>query len=90
MKLLGRQQNSSVAKQRCNHPLAVVVDPTEREIRELEVMLAKCPHCSQWVPGDGPIMATLSGLEHAPGAEPLDPKDVDWRKIDRSHSGEKS
>lgn len=45
---------------RCNHPLAVVVDPTERDLRELERMLAQCPVCSRWAPGDGPIMAVLS------------------------------
>jgi hypothetical protein len=66
MKLLQRnssQENSSVAIQRCNHPLAVIVDPTDGEIREFEAMLAKCPNCSQWVPGDGPIMAVLSSGE---------------------------
>jgi len=65
MKLLRNpsQQNSSLAKQRCNHPLAVIVDPTDGEVRELEAMLAKCPNCSQWVPGDGPIMAVLSSDE---------------------------
>jgi hypothetical protein len=48
---------------RCNHPLAVIVDPTEQELKELETMLARCPNCSQWHPGDGPIMAVLdSGL----------------------------
>ena len=65
MKLLQRNtptENSS--KQRCNHPLAVVVDPTDGEIRELEAMLAKCPNCSQWLPGDGPIMAVLSSDEN--------------------------
>jgi hypothetical protein len=45
---------------RCNHPLALIVDPTERELKELETMLARCPNCSQWHPGDGPIMAVLS------------------------------
>ena len=61
MKLLQRNtpQESSL-KQRCNHSLAVVVDPTDRELHELEAMLAKCPNCSQWQPGDGPIMAVLS------------------------------
>ncbi len=45
---------------RCNHPLAVIVDPTERELKELETMLARCPNCSQWHPGQGPIMAVLT------------------------------
>lgn len=45
---------------RCNHPLAVILDPTDRELKELETMLARCPNCSQWHPGDGPIMAVLS------------------------------
>jgi len=45
---------------RCNHPLAVIVDPTEQELKELETMLARCPNCSQWHPGDGPIMAVLN------------------------------
>ena len=40
---------------RCNHPLAVIVDPTEQELKELETMLARCPNCSQWHPGDGKI-----------------------------------
>ena len=48
---------------RCNHPLAVIVDPTERELKELETMLARCPSCSQWHPGDGPIMAVLTSRE---------------------------
>ena len=43
----------------CNHPLAILVDPTEVELRELERMLAECPNCSRWTPGDGPIMAIL-------------------------------
>jgi hypothetical protein len=47
-------------KTRCNHPLAVVVDPSEQEIKELESMLARCPNCSKWHPGDGPIMAVLT------------------------------
>ena len=96
MKLLGcdsRQQNSSVIKQSCNHPLAVLVDPTESEIHELEAMLAKCPNCSQWAPGDGPIMAILSGLEHAAGAAPLDPMGHGWSKtksIRSAHGGRNS
>jgi hypothetical protein len=58
------QQDSLLSKQQCNHPHAVVVDPTDREVRELEAMLAGCPNCSQWVPGDGPIMAVLSSNEN--------------------------
>jgi hypothetical protein len=50
---------------RCNHPLAVIVDPTERELKDLETMLAHCPNCSQWHPGDGPIMAVLSSRENS-------------------------
>jgi hypothetical protein len=48
------------ALNRCNHPIAVLIDPSERELRELEAMLTKCPNCSQWAPGDGPIMAVLT------------------------------
>jgi hypothetical protein len=44
---------------RCHHPLAVLVDPSERQLTELETMLARCPNCSQWRPGQGPIMAVL-------------------------------
>jgi len=44
----------------CNHPHAVIVNPSERELREFEAMLASCPNCSRWSPGDGPIMAVLS------------------------------
>jgi hypothetical protein len=45
---------------RCNHPLAVVVDPTDQQVQQLEAMLSNCPNCSQWTPGDGPIMAVIS------------------------------
>lgn len=45
---------------RCRHPLAVIVDPSERQLTELETMLARCPNCSQWQPGHGPIMAVLT------------------------------
>jgi hypothetical protein len=61
------QHNSStqdrvrITDRHCNHPLAVVVDPTDRQLSELEAMLAQCPNCSRWTPGDGPIMATLPG-----------------------------
>lgn len=44
----------------CNHPHAVIVNPSERELREFEAMLASCPNCSRWSPGDGPIMVVLS------------------------------
>lgn len=63
MKIGKRQASVEAAaplKTRCNHPLAVVVDPSEQEIKELETMLARCPNCSQWHPGDGPIMAVLT------------------------------
>ena len=43
------------AEYRCNHPLAVVVDPTDRELRESEPMLAHGPVCTRWPPGDGLI-----------------------------------
>jgi len=45
---------------RCNHPSAVLVDPTDKELRELEVMLATCPNCSKWAHGNGPIMAVIA------------------------------
>ena len=66
MKLFKRNSSSDSQRPvtaRCNHPLAVIVDPTEREVKELETMLAHCPNCSQWHPGDGPIMAVLSSAE---------------------------
>jgi hypothetical protein len=59
--------DSRSAKHRCSHPLALVIDPTDREISELEQMLANCPSCSQWSPGDGPIMAVL--LSHNDGGD---------------------
>ncbi len=37
---------------------ALVIPLEDKELQELEAMLAKCPNCSQWMPGDGPIMAT--------------------------------
>ena len=55
------QAGARVTDHRCNHPLAVVIDPTDHQLRELEAMLAQCPNCSRWTPGDGPIMATLPG-----------------------------
>lgn len=62
------KRNATSGKQRpvtprCNHPLAVIVDPTERELKELETMLARCPNCSQWHPGNGPIMAVLTSRQ---------------------------
>jgi len=55
------QDSVRITDRHCNHPLAVVVDATDRQLRELEAMLAQCPNCSRWTPGDGPIMATLPG-----------------------------
>jgi hypothetical protein len=57
-----------VATRRCNHPLAFAIDPSDSELRELEQMLAECPSCSQWSPGDGPIMAIVSSRDNG-GAE---------------------
>jgi hypothetical protein len=57
------QEPTKPIKQPCRHPLALVIDPTDGELRELEAMLAKCPNCSRWAPGDGPIMATLSSTD---------------------------
>jgi hypothetical protein len=54
----------------CNHPLAVVIDPTDDEIKEVEKMLAECPYCSQWSPGDGPIMAVISSYEKSRNEDP--------------------
>lgn len=68
MKLFKRNSindNQRPVMPRCNHPLAVIVDPTERELKELETMLARCPNCSQWHPGQGPIMAVLSSAQDA-------------------------
>ena len=56
----------------CNHPLALVVDRTERELRGLEVMLSNCPNCSRWTPGNGPIMAVLSSTESQDHKAPED------------------
>jgi hypothetical protein len=57
-------------------PLAVVVDPTDGELREFEAMLAKCPNCSQWLPGDGPIMAVLSSDENSITTDPKNSPDT--------------
>ena len=58
------EENSRHGDDCCNHPLAIVIDPTDGELRELESMLAECPNCSRWTPGDGPIMAVLLSLEN--------------------------
>ena len=56
-----RDRSKSATKRHlCNHAHAVIVNPSERELREFEAMLASCPNCSRWSPGDGPIMAVLS------------------------------
>ena len=60
------------AKQRCNHPLALVVDRTERELRELEVLLSNRPNCSRWTPENGPIIAVLSSAESQDHKAPED------------------
>ena len=52
--------SSRRAKHCCSHPLALVIDPTARELNELEQMLAKCPIRSRWSPGGGPIMAIVN------------------------------
>lgn len=70
-----QSNNAPRSGDRCNHPLAVVVDPTQRELRELERMLAQCPVCSRWSPGDGPIMAVLSSRI----SDRSEPKDVERR-----------
>jgi hypothetical protein len=56
----GARTESAAKRHLCNHPHAVIVNPNERELREFEAMLASCPNCSRWSPGDGPIMAVLS------------------------------
>jgi len=53
-----KEEGAAASLPRCNHPLALLVDPTDKELQELEAMLARCPNCSRWMPGDGPIMAT--------------------------------
>jgi len=60
------------AKQPCNHALALVVDRTERELRELEIMLSNRPNCSRWTPENGPIMAVLSSAESQDHKAPED------------------
>lgn len=51
----------------CNHPSAVLFDPSDKELSELEAMLARCPVCSRWSPGHGPIMAVVSSanMDHS-------------------------
>ena len=68
MKLFKRNSIDDIRRpiaERCHHPLAVIVDPSERELTELENMLARCPNCSQWHPGDGPIMAVFTSREES-------------------------
>ena len=55
-------QQSHPANPGCNHPLAVLFDPSDAEMSRLEQILARCPGCSRWSPGDGPIMAIVSSL----------------------------
>ena len=64
------QAGARVTDYRCNHPLAVVIDPTDHQLRELEAMLAQCPNCSRWTPGDGPIMAIVASRDNTPEEEP--------------------
>jgi hypothetical protein len=47
-----------------------VIDPTDLELEKLEKMLAECPNCSQWSPGDGPIMAIVASRDNTPEEEP--------------------
>lgn len=53
-------QQSHPATPGCNHPLAVLFDPSDGEMSRLEQVLARCPVCSRWSPGDGPILAIVS------------------------------
>jgi len=69
-KALKHPVNSPDRSNDCNHPLAVMIDPSESELREFEAMLARCPNCSQWTPGDGPIMAIISSQANADHAGP--------------------
>jgi len=66
MKLFKRNSNGNsqrLVAARCHHPRAVIIDPSERQLTELEIMLARCPNCSQWHPGQGPIMAVLTSRQ---------------------------
>lgn len=65
----GREAPRAV-KQRCNHGLAVAIDPSANELSELERMLANCPNCSRWSPGDGPIMAVVKSGKITGNEEP--------------------
>jgi hypothetical protein len=69
-KNLSPDEGGQSARHRCDHPLAVVIDPTDRDITELEQMLAQCPNCSRWSPGDGPIMAVVSSHSDTGNKEP--------------------
>jgi len=72
--------NGSHFDHRCNHPLAVVIDPTDLELNALETMLAQCPNCSRWMPGDGPIMAVLLSGDHTRH----EPKEIKTPDSDRT------
>jgi len=56
---------------RCDHALALVNDPMDRELKELEQMLANSPNCSRCSPDDGPIMAVVVS-ERSPHQEDTD------------------
>ena len=58
--MLLNETQSTQSPVRCNHPIAVIVDPTDKQLQDLEAMLSQCPNCSHWAPGDGPIMAVIS------------------------------
>lgn len=64
------QEIPRAVKQRCNHALAVAIDPSANELSGLERMLANCPNCSRWSPGDGPIMAVVLSGKIAGNEEP--------------------
>jgi len=64
-KALNRRENLRDRSTGCNHPLAVMIDPTASELREFEAMLARCPNYSQWSPGDGPIRVIIASTANA-------------------------
>jgi hypothetical protein len=64
------QEIPRVIHRRCDHKLALVIDPTDRELNELEQMLANRPNCSRWSPGDGPIMAVVVSAGNTRNEEP--------------------
>jgi hypothetical protein len=64
MKLLQRNIPTENSSRSITHSLWLSIR-TDGELRELEAMLAKCPNCSQWLPGEGPIMAVLSSDENS-------------------------